>query len=86
MKTLVDVARESFLILDSSLRVLAVNPIFYKNFKNHIEIVDYGQYIIWVNNDSIAWLKGIEIEVRVGWFQTLKTSGLIVTSDPLQSR
>lgn len=33
MKTLVDVARESFLILDADLRVLAVNPIFYQNFK-----------------------------------------------------
>ena len=33
MKTLVDVARESFLILDVNLRVLAVNPIFYQNFK-----------------------------------------------------
>jgi hypothetical protein len=33
MKTLVDVARESFLILDSKLRVLSANPIFYKNFR-----------------------------------------------------
>jgi hypothetical protein len=33
MKTLVDVARESFLILDADLRVLSVNPIFYQNFK-----------------------------------------------------
>lgn len=33
MKTLVDVARESFLILDSDLRVISGNPIFYENFK-----------------------------------------------------
>lgn len=32
MKTLVEVARESFLILDSSLRVVAANPTFYENF------------------------------------------------------
>ena len=33
MKTLVDVARESFLILDADLRVLSANPIFYKTFR-----------------------------------------------------
>lgn len=33
METLVDVARESFLILDSNLRVIAGNPIFYKSFR-----------------------------------------------------
>lgn len=33
MKTLVDVARESFLILDSKLRVLSANPTFYKSFR-----------------------------------------------------
>lgn len=33
MKTLVEVARESFLILDSDLRVVAANPTFYENFK-----------------------------------------------------
>jgi len=33
MKTLVDVARESFLILDSDLRVVEANPTFYTNFK-----------------------------------------------------
>ena len=31
--TLVDVARESFLILDSNLRVISANQIFYKNFQ-----------------------------------------------------
>jgi len=33
METLVDVARESFLILDSNLRVVMANPIFYEQFK-----------------------------------------------------
>ncbi len=33
MKTLVDVARESFLILDSDLRVVEANPTFYQTFK-----------------------------------------------------
>ena len=32
MKTLVEVARESFLILDSDLRVLVANPVFYQRF------------------------------------------------------
>lgn len=33
MKTLVDVARESFLILDADLRVVEANPTFYQSFK-----------------------------------------------------
>lgn len=33
MKTLVEVARESFLILNSDLRVVQANPTFYENFK-----------------------------------------------------
>lgn len=33
MKTLVEVARESFLILDSGLRVLMANPVFYQRFR-----------------------------------------------------
>ena len=32
-KTLVEVARESFLILDRDLRVISGNPIFYQNFR-----------------------------------------------------
>ena len=32
MRTLVDVARESFLILDDKLRVISANPTFYKVF------------------------------------------------------
>ena len=33
MKTLVEVARESFLILDSDLRVVSANTTFYENFR-----------------------------------------------------
>ncbi|OGK13488.1 hypothetical protein A3A93_01395 [Candidatus Roizmanbacteria bacterium RIFCSPLOWO2_01_FULL_38_12] len=33
MTTLVDVARESFLILDADLRVITANPIFYDTFQ-----------------------------------------------------
>lgn len=33
MTTLVEVARESFLILDPALKVLAANPTFYQNFR-----------------------------------------------------
>jgi len=33
MATLIDVARESFLILDSDLRVISGNPIFYETFR-----------------------------------------------------
>lgn len=33
MKTLVEVAREAFLILDADLRVISGNPTFYKHFK-----------------------------------------------------
>ena len=36
--------------------------LFYKDFKNHIEVADFGQYIIWLNNKNIAWVKGIELE------------------------
>jgi len=32
-ETLVEVARESFLILDANLRVISANPIFYQNFQ-----------------------------------------------------
>ncbi len=33
MKTLVEVARESFLILDANLKVISANSIFYQNFQ-----------------------------------------------------
>jgi nitrogen-specific signal transduction histidine kinase len=33
MKTLVEVARESFLILDHELRVISANDVFYQNFR-----------------------------------------------------
>ncbi len=37
MKTLVEVARESFLILDSNLRVISANPMFYQSFHVSLE-------------------------------------------------
>jgi nitrogen-specific signal transduction histidine kinase len=33
MKALIDIARESFLILDSDLKVISANPIFYQTFR-----------------------------------------------------
>ena len=33
MQTLIDVSRESFLVLDHDLRVISANPVFYQNFK-----------------------------------------------------
>jgi two-component system CheB/CheR fusion protein len=33
IQTLVEVARESFIILDADLKVIAANPTFYKNFQ-----------------------------------------------------
>src|SRR3989344_5878091 len=33
MKTLVEVAREAFLILDADIRVISANDVFYKNFQ-----------------------------------------------------
>lgn len=37
MQTLVDVARESFLILDADIRVISANHVFYKNFQVTLE-------------------------------------------------
>jgi outer membrane receptor protein involved in Fe transport len=36
--------------------------LFYKDFKNHIEVADFGQYLVWLNNENTSWIKGIEIE------------------------
>jgi outer membrane cobalamin receptor len=36
--------------------------LFYKQFRNHIEVADFGQYLIWVNNENVSWARGIEIE------------------------
>lgn len=37
MKTLVEVARESLLILDADIRVITANPVFYQNFHVSLE-------------------------------------------------
>jgi hypothetical protein len=49
MKTLVDVALESFLILDSKLRVISANPIFYRTFRVLPEQTE-GQFIYDLGN------------------------------------
>ncbi|NVO20400.1 MAG: carboxypeptidase-like regulatory domain-containing protein [Bacteroidetes bacterium] len=36
--------------------------LFYKEFRNHIEVADFGQYLVWINNPNISWAKGVEIE------------------------
>lgn len=38
--------------------------IFYKDFTNHIEMVNFGGTIgfLWINNPNYTWLAGIEIE------------------------
>lgn len=40
LKTLVEIARESFLILDSDLRVVLANPTFYENFQVSPELTE----------------------------------------------
>lgn len=42
MKTLVDVARESFLILDAKLRIVSANPTFYQSFKVSAEETEHA--------------------------------------------
>ncbi|MEI6748062.1 MAG: carboxypeptidase-like regulatory domain-containing protein [Bacteroidales bacterium] len=38
--------------------------VFYKDFKNHIEIVNFGGTtgFVWINNPNYTWLAGIELE------------------------
>ncbi len=37
--------------------------VFYKDFKNHIELVDFDAFgYIWINNTKKSWLKGFEVE------------------------
>jgi outer membrane receptor protein involved in Fe transport len=40
--------------------------VFYKDFRNNIELVNFGPIYgyTWVNNDNIAWVKGIELDAR----------------------
>src|SRR3989344_644252 len=49
METLVDVARESFLILDANLRIVMANQIFYQNFQVSKEVTE-GQLIYELGN------------------------------------
>ncbi|HEV7236817.1 MAG TPA: TonB-dependent receptor, partial [Ktedonobacteraceae bacterium] len=39
--------------------------VFYKDFKNHIELVQFDPYgFFWMNNTNKSWLRGIELEGR----------------------
>lgn len=49
MKTLVEVARESFMILDASLVVISANPIFYQTFQVEPEETE-GKFIYELGN------------------------------------
>jgi hypothetical protein len=38
--------------------------IFYKDFRNHIELLNNGSSFFWLNNENYTWLRGVEIEGR----------------------
>lgn len=64
METLVDVARESFLILDSNLKVIAANPIFLKTFRvNSSETIDVSLYKLGNGQWDIPELKKLLEEI-----------------------
>lgn len=64
MKTLVEVARESFMILDASLVVISANPIFYQTFQVQLEETE-GRFIYELGNGqwSIPELKRLLEEI-----------------------
>ncbi len=49
METLVDVARESFLILDADLRVISANSVFYDNFAVSVKETE-GKFLYELGN------------------------------------
>jgi outer membrane receptor for ferrienterochelin and colicin len=55
--------------------------LFYKDFKNHIEVADFGQYLIWINNENIAWVKGIELEGKTNLTKSLEFRANITLVD-----
>jgi len=64
MQTLVDVARESFLILDAELRVVSANPTFYESF--HVraeETIDQLLYELGNGQWNIVELKKLLEEI-----------------------
>lgn len=64
MKTLVDVARESFLILDPKLKVIEGNPTFYQNFKvSHEETENVFLYELGNGQWNIPELKKLLEEI-----------------------
>jgi nitrogen-specific signal transduction histidine kinase len=65
MKTLVDVARESFLILDAKLTVLSANPIFYQTFQvSAEETVNNSLYALGNGQWNIPELKDLLEKIR----------------------
>ena len=48
--------------------------LFYKDFKNHIELIDLGADVgyTWINNDKKSWLKGVELEGKKMIFKNLE--------------
>ena len=64
METLVDVARESFLILDPELKVISANPIFYETFRVSKEQTEH-KFIYELGNGqwNISELKSLMEEI-----------------------
>ena len=64
METLVDVARESFLILDPKLKVISANPIFYETFRVSKEQTEH-KFIYELGNGqwNISELKSLMEEI-----------------------
>lgn len=64
MKTLVEVARESFMILDASLVVISANPIFYQTFQVQPEETE-GKFVYELGNGqwNISELKRLLEEI-----------------------
>jgi hypothetical protein len=68
-----DVRLEAYFESGDNISVSA----FYKEFKNHIELINHGTGLDgpgarWINSPDIAWLKGIEIEGRKTIFKQLE--------------
>lgn len=57
--------------------------VFYKDFKNHIELVDFDEIgYVWVNNFGKSWIRGVELEGNVTLLKglDLKTNLTLVKS------
>jgi hypothetical protein len=77
-----DARLEAFFPNDDNLSI----SIFYKEFKNHIEFINYqggseGKGYRWDNSPYKGWVKGIEIEGRKSIFRQLEVRGNITLTD-----